>query len=164
MANWALAHKSLKVVYYIHMTNYNMWHPYGHMGGYDGFGFGHAMHGSGFVSPFGLLGIAGIGIFVVLLIIWTISIKGYALWHAGRRNEPWWFFFLLIVNTFGIFELIYLIFVAKVLFNKPPHDHAAHDHSAHDHPAHHPHSPHHPPHQTHSPEQPHADGGTDVNM
>jgi hypothetical protein len=51
---------------------------------------------------------------LVLVIIWCIAIKGIALWHAGRRNEPWWFIVILLVNTLGIVELLYLFGVAKL--------------------------------------------------
>jgi hypothetical protein len=105
------------------------------------------MHGSAFLSPLGFAGMAGLGFFFLLAIIWTLAIKGYALWHAAKRNEKWWFVILLVVNTFGILELIYLIFVAKVLFNKNgkhalehhhnhDHNHAHHDHVHHNHPPH----------------------------
>ncbi|MFA6601958.1 MAG: DUF5652 family protein [Candidatus Paceibacterota bacterium] len=53
----------------------------------------------------------GIGILVVIVSIIVVVLKGYALWHAARRSEPWWFIILLIVNTLGILELIYLYFV-----------------------------------------------------
>lgn len=83
-------------------------------------------YGMGFNGAGGLIGFPGFGGFLALALIWTIAIKGYALWHAARRNEPWWFFFLLVINTFGILELIYLIFVAKVLFSKGDDTHHHH--------------------------------------
>lgn len=39
---------------------------------------------------------------------WTIAWKGVALWHAARRGEKPWFVALLIVNTVGILEILYL--------------------------------------------------------
>jgi len=41
--------------------------------------------------------------------VWTVAIKGYALWHAARNEQKTWFVFLLIVNSIGILELVYLI-------------------------------------------------------
>jgi hypothetical protein len=41
-----------------------------------------------------------------------------ALWHAGRRNQPWWFVILLILNTAGILEIIYLFGVLKLKFSE----------------------------------------------
>jgi len=50
---------------------------------------------------------------VVILICWSIFWKGLALWYAARRGDKWWFCGLLIVNTMGIIEMCYLLFVAK---------------------------------------------------
>lgn len=88
---------------------------HGMMQGGMGTGFDSGM---AFGGAHGFIGIPGIGLLMLLGIAWALAIKGYALWHAAKRNESWWFFFLLIINTFGIFELVYLIFVAKVVFNK----------------------------------------------
>ncbi|MFA5945814.1 MAG: DUF5652 family protein [Patescibacteria group bacterium] len=60
----------------------------------------------------------GLGIGVLVLVIWSIFWKGLALWHSARRNEPWWFVILLIVNTGGILEIIYLFAVAKLGFEQ----------------------------------------------
>jgi hypothetical protein len=52
-------------------------------------------------------------VFVVPIAIWSAVWTGLALWHAGRREEKWWFIFFLLVHTAGIVEILYLIFVAK---------------------------------------------------
>ncbi len=46
---------------------------------------------------------------LVVLALWTVVIKGFALWHAARNGQKWWFVVMLIVNALGIPELIYLI-------------------------------------------------------
>lgn len=51
---------------------------------------------------------------LVLLAVWSIFWKGLALWHSARRGQPWWFVILLVVNTLGILEIIYLFAVAKI--------------------------------------------------
>lgn len=51
---------------------------------------------------------------LAIAVIWSIFWKGLALWHAGRRAQPWWFVIMLVVNTLGILEIIYLFAVAKV--------------------------------------------------
>jgi len=57
-----------------------------------------------------------------LLVLWSIFWKGLALWHSGRRGQPWWFVILLVVNTVGILEIAYLFLIAKLklseLFSK----------------------------------------------
>ncbi|PIC85925.1 hypothetical protein CSV72_11275 [Sporosarcina sp. P20a] len=45
-----------------------------------------------------------------LIIIWSLIWKGIALWHAGSNRQLAWFIVLLVVNTVGILEIIYLIF------------------------------------------------------
>lgn len=50
---------------------------------------------------------------LALLIIWTIPWKGVALWRAARNQQLPWFIAVLIVNTFGILEIIYLAFFQK---------------------------------------------------
>lgn len=60
----------------------------------------------------GLFTLFGFGLLMTIIVIGVAVIKGYALWTAARRNEPWWFVILIFVNTIGILDLIYLYFVA----------------------------------------------------
>lgn len=55
---------------------------------------------------------------MILLLLWSTFWKGLALWHAGRRGQPWWFVILLLVNTVGILEIIYLFAVLKIKLEK----------------------------------------------
>ncbi|HEY5524771.1 MAG TPA: DUF5652 family protein [Clostridium sp.] len=48
-----------------------------------------------------------------LLIAWSIIWKGFALWHSARNKQLVWYIVLLIVNTVGILEIIYLILFKK---------------------------------------------------
>lgn len=50
----------------------------------------------------------------LLLVLWSLFWKGLALWHAGRKGQPWWFIALLVINTAGILEIIYLFAILKV--------------------------------------------------
>lgn len=76
---------------------------------------------SGGLEPWGttipLWGMAGIAFTFTLLILWSVVWKGLALWHAARRGESWWFIALLIINTAGILEIIYLFVIAKIKFS-----------------------------------------------
>jgi hypothetical protein len=47
------------------------------------------------------------------LIAWSLAWKGFALWKAGELRQKYWFVAILILNTFGILEIIYLVFVAR---------------------------------------------------
>ena len=56
----------------------------------------------------------GVGIFIfVLFTLWSAIWKGIALWKAARRGETGWYVALLILNTVGILEIIYIFAVAK---------------------------------------------------
>ncbi len=46
---------------------------------------------------------------ILIVVLWTIVLKGYALWFSARGNQKGWFILLLIINTLGILEIIYLI-------------------------------------------------------
>lgn len=48
-----------------------------------------------------------------LLFLWVIPWKGVALWKAARRAEKVWFVALLVVNTVGILEILYVFFFSK---------------------------------------------------
>jgi methionyl-tRNA synthetase len=39
--------------------------------------------------------------------------KGLALWRAARLKQVGWYIALIIINTLGIFEIIYLIATRK---------------------------------------------------
>lgn len=64
---------------------------------------------SPFYSPFGPGLMAAIIPFLVLAAVWTVILKGYSLWFAARSGQKWWFIALLIVNTLGVLEIVYLI-------------------------------------------------------
>ncbi len=74
--------------------------------------FGNGGTGSHFFG-LGLASVAGFSIIFIAIFLIVIALKGYSLWTAAKRDEKWWFIILLIVNTMGILELIYLYFVAK---------------------------------------------------
>lgn len=63
-------------------------------GASEGFGFAHAF-------------------WMLPLLIWTLVWTGWALWLAARRRELIWFIVLLVLNTAGILEIIYIFFIAK---------------------------------------------------
>lgn len=50
---------------------------------------------------------------IALLAIWELIWKGLALWRAGRNKQVAWFVVMLILNTAGILEIIYLLFFSK---------------------------------------------------
>lgn len=44
----------------------------------------------------------------VLLAVWSMGMKGIALWRAAKLGQRNWFIAILIVNLMGLLELIYL--------------------------------------------------------
>lgn len=79
------------VLYFRHMYNY----MYNMMSGYG-------------------LGYGGWGPMFLLVVVWSLFWKGTALWHASRRGEGWWFLAMLVLNTAGILEIIYLFAIVKI--------------------------------------------------
>ena len=59
-------------------------------------------------SPFAPL-IVGVFTLLFIIMIAVIALKGYALWTAARAEQKWWFIALLVINTLGILEVVYLI-------------------------------------------------------
>lgn len=55
---------------------------------------------------------------LLIVILWTIFWKAMALWISARKNDSVWFIILMLVNTLGILEIIYIFGVAKVKPNK----------------------------------------------
>ena len=55
----------------------------------------------------GLLAV-GIGLFLAALIVWSLVWKGLALWKAARLGHKGWFVALLLLNTAGILDILYL--------------------------------------------------------
>lgn len=45
---------------------------------------------------------------LVLLIIWSLAWKAVALWKAARKNHIWWFTALMLINTLGLLEILYI--------------------------------------------------------
>ena len=88
-----------------------MYHTYEYGPGMMDYGPGSWVGGwAPFVAVFGPL--------LVIIILWSIFWKGLALWHSAQRGQPWWFVVILVVNTFGILEIMYLFFVLKLKFSQ----------------------------------------------
>ena len=50
---------------------------------------------------------------LILLSIWALIWKGIALWKAAHNDQRNWFIALLVINTFGILELIYIFYFSE---------------------------------------------------
>ncbi|KKP97691.1 MAG: hypothetical protein US71_C0014G0016 [Parcubacteria group bacterium GW2011_GWD2_38_12] len=50
---------------------------------------------------------------ILLLLVWSLAWKGVALWRAAHREEKKWFIALLVVNTVGILDILYIYVFSK---------------------------------------------------
>lgn len=55
----------------------------------------------------------GQAILIYALSIWSLIWKGIALWKAVKDGQRNWFIVLLILNTVGVLEILYLFRFAK---------------------------------------------------
>lgn len=51
---------------------------------------------------------------IVILSIWTLIWKGLALWKSAKLSQKIWFVILLVVNTLGILEILYLFVFSSI--------------------------------------------------
>ena len=64
--------------------------------------------------PFwGAFSFAVFGALLFLLIVWSLAWKALALWRAAQARDKLWFIVLLLVNTAGILEILYLYVFSK---------------------------------------------------
>ncbi len=63
-----------------------------------------------------LLGVSvGVAMFILIVIsIWALVWKGLALWKSAQKKSIIWFIVLLILNTVGILEILYIFVFSKM--------------------------------------------------
>ncbi len=54
-----------------------------------------------------------LNVVLIILSIWAIPWKIYAVWLACKRDQRKWFVVLLFLNTVGILEIYYIFNIAK---------------------------------------------------
>lgn len=47
------------------------------------------------------------------LAVWSLVWKGFALWKSAQSGSRNWFIALLLLNTVGILEIIYIFYFSK---------------------------------------------------
>ncbi len=50
---------------------------------------------------------------LVVIMLWVLPWKGYAMWLAVKNNHRNWFIVLLVINTLAILDIIYIFFINK---------------------------------------------------
>ncbi|MFA4999637.1 MAG: DUF5652 family protein [Parcubacteria group bacterium] len=71
------------------------------------------------MNYFGLVGPNYVGTTLEIILfsvfsIWSLVWKGIALWKAAKAGSKPWFIALLIINTVGILEILYIFVFSKV--------------------------------------------------
>jgi len=49
----------------------------------------------------------------ILIVIWTIPWKGFALWKSARKGDKLWFIALLFLNTLALLEIFYIFIFSE---------------------------------------------------
>ena len=52
-------------------------------------------------------------IILIVIALWSFIWKGLALWKAARNGSKGWFIVLLILNTLGILDILYIYVFSK---------------------------------------------------
>ena len=55
----------------------------------------------------------GFWAFLGLVAVWSLFWKGWALWRSARLGSKKWFVAMLILNTVGILEILYIYVFSK---------------------------------------------------
>lgn len=55
----------------------------------------------------------GVQVLLAVLLIWSLVWKGMALWKAAKSDAKVWFVVMLILNTAGILEILYIYVFSK---------------------------------------------------
>ncbi len=54
-----------------------------------------------------------VGLLVVPLMVWGLFWKGWSLWKAAKNDAKVWFVVLLVLNTVGILDILYIFIFGK---------------------------------------------------
>jgi hypothetical protein len=49
----------------------------------------------------------------LVMIVWSIIWKGFALWKAAQNGSKTWFIVMVLANTVGILEILYIFVFSK---------------------------------------------------
>ena len=52
-------------------------------------------------------------VYVILIGLWSLVWKAFALWKAAGQKDKVWFVALIILNTAGILDILYIFVFSK---------------------------------------------------
>jgi len=55
---------------------------------------------------------------LILITFWSVFWKGWALWKSANKKQLIWFIILLIINTIGILEILYIFIFNRYNLDK----------------------------------------------
>ena len=50
---------------------------------------------------------------IIIIGLWTLPWKAVALWKAAGQGAKYWFVALLVINTVGLLEILYIFIFSK---------------------------------------------------
>jgi len=50
---------------------------------------------------------------LIIVAVWDLVWKGFALWRAAKNDSQGWFIALLVINTVGLLPILYLYVFGK---------------------------------------------------
>src|SRR3989344_5225429 len=50
---------------------------------------------------------------ILLIQLWELPWKGFALWQAARNRRPGWFIALLLIHLAGLIDIIYIFYISQ---------------------------------------------------
>jgi len=50
---------------------------------------------------------------IIILALWTIPWKGWALWKSARRGQSAWFVMMFLFNSLAILEILYIFVFSR---------------------------------------------------
>jgi len=50
---------------------------------------------------------------IAVVMVWSLLWKCYSVWTAVKKGDKKWFVALVLFNTLGILDMIYVFYVAK---------------------------------------------------
>ena len=45
----------------------------------------------------------------IVAMVWSICWKAVALWKSARKGQKYWFVAILVINSLGLVEIVYLV-------------------------------------------------------
>lgn len=49
----------------------------------------------------------------LIVMVIMLTLKGFSLWYASKHNDKGWFIAILLLNTLGLLEIVYLFFFER---------------------------------------------------